>query len=49
VRRDIIGKVREISAGHFGIDPERVTELTDGAADQIGTVGDLMRMIEGRH
>jgi acyl carrier protein len=71
-------KVREIIAGHFGIDPERVTdearfrddlgadwldrleviiaiedqvsgfELTDVVADQIDTVGDLMRVIEGR-
>jgi acyl carrier protein len=69
-------KVREIIAGHFGIDPERVTdearfhddlgadwldrleviiaiedqvsgfELADVVADQIGTVGDLMRAVE---
>ena len=72
-------KVREIIAGHFGIDPERVTdearfnddlgadwldrlkviiaidcqvsgfEMADVIADQIETVGDLMRAIEGRH
>ena len=77
MRSDITGKVREIIAGHFGIDPGRVTdearfrddlgadwldrleviiaiedqvsgfELTDVAADQIDTVGDLMRMIAG--
>jgi acyl carrier protein len=70
-------KVREIIAGHFGIDPARVTdearfrddlgadwldrleviiaievqvsgiEMADVVADQIDTVGDLMRMIEG--
>jgi acyl carrier protein len=69
-------KVREIIAGHFGIDPERVTdeahfrddlgadwldrleviiaiedqvsgfELADVVADQIDTVGDLMRALE---
>jgi acyl carrier protein len=79
VQSDITVKVREIIAGHFGIDPERVTdearfrddlgadwldrleviiaiedqvsgfELTDVAADQIDTVGDLMRVIAGRH
>jgi acyl carrier protein len=69
-------KVREIIAGHFGIDPEHVTdeahfrddlgadwldrleviiaiedqvsgfELVDVVADQIDTVGDLMRALE---
>jgi acyl carrier protein len=69
-------KVREIIAGHFGIDPGRVTdearfhddlgadwldrleviiaiedqvsgfELADVVADQIDTVGDLMRAVE---
>ena len=72
-------KVREIIAGHFGIDPTRVTdearfrddlgadwldrleviiaiedqvagfEMADVVADQIDTVGDLMRAIEGRN
>ena len=69
-------KVREIIAGHFGIDPSRVTDnarfqddfgadwldrleviiaiedevpgfaMADVVADQIDTVGDLMRVIE---
>jgi acyl carrier protein len=69
-------KVREIIAGHFGLDPKRVTdearfrddlgadwldrlevivaiedqiagfELADVVADQIDTVGDLMRAID---
>ena len=69
-------KVREIIAGHFGIDPARVTDdarfqsdlgadwldrleviiaiedevpgfaMADVVADQIDTVGDLMRVIE---
>ena len=69
-------KVREIIAGHFGVDPNRVTdearfrddlgadwldrlevivaiedqisgcELADIVADQIDTVGDLMRAID---
>jgi hypothetical protein len=47
VQSDITGKVREIIAGHLGVDPGRATELTDVAADQIDTVGDLMRVIEG--
>jgi acyl carrier protein len=72
-------RVREIIAGHFGIDPKRVTnearfrddfgadwldrleliiaiedqvsgfELSDVVADHIDTVGDLMRVIEGRN
>ena len=72
-------KVREIIAGHFGIDPERATdgvrflddlgadwldrleviiaidcqvsgfEMADVVADQIETVGDLMRVIEGKN
>ena len=72
-------KVREIIAGHFGIDPERLTddarfrddlgadwldrlevmiaiedqisgfEIADVVADQIDTIGDLMRVIEGRY
>jgi acyl carrier protein len=71
-------KVREIIAGHFGIDPARVTdearfrddlgadwldrleviiaiedqvsgfEMADVVADEIDTVGDLMRVMEGR-
>ena len=70
-------QVREIVAGHFGIDPNRLTddarfredlgadwldrlellisiedqvtgfELADVVADQIDTVGDLMRTVEG--
>jgi len=77
VQSNIAVKVREIIAGHFGIDPERVTDearfrddlgadwldrleviiaiedqvsgfaLADVVADQIDTVGDLMRVIEG--
>jgi acyl carrier protein len=69
-------KVRQIIAGHFGIDPDRLTdearfsddlgadwldrlelmiaiedhvagfEIDDLAADQIDTIGDLMRVIE---
>jgi acyl carrier protein len=68
-------KVREIIAGHFGIDPSRVTDdarfqddlgadwldrleviiaidevpgfaMADVVADQIDTVGDLMRVID---
>ncbi len=79
MQSDITLKVREIIAGHFGIDRERVTdearfrddlgadwldrleviiaiedqvsgfELADIAADQIDTVGDLMRVIECGH
>jgi acyl carrier protein len=71
-------KVRKIIAGHFGVDPERVTdqarfqddlgadwldrlelmiaiedqisgfEIADVVADQIDTIGDLMRVIESR-
>ena len=71
-------KVREIIAGHFGIDPERVTDearfrddlgadwldrleliiaidcqvsgfqIGNVVADQMDTVGDLLRAIEGR-
>jgi acyl carrier protein len=69
-------KVREIIAGHFGIDPNRLTdeshfrdlgadwldrlelmiaiedrvpgfEIADVLAEQIDTIGDLMRLIEG--
>jgi acyl carrier protein len=69
-------KVREIIAGHFGIDPDRLTdesrfrddlggdwlhrlelmiaiedqisgfEIADVVADEIDTIGDLMRVIE---
>jgi acyl carrier protein len=76
VQSKINVKVREIIAGHFGIDPARVTNevrfqddlgadwldrleviiaiedkvpgfaMTDVVADQIDTVGDLMRVIE---
>ena len=72
-------RVKEIIAGHFGIDPERATdaarfrddlgadwldrleviiaidcqvsgfEMADVVADQIETVGDLMRVIEGKN
>jgi acyl carrier protein len=78
MRNNLNVKVREIIAGHFGIDPERVTdearfredlgadwldrleviiaiecqisgfEIGDVVADQIETVGDLMRVIENR-
>jgi acyl carrier protein len=78
MHNDLIVKVREIIAGHFGIDPNRLTddarfrddlgadwldrlevmiaiedqisgfELADVVADQIDTIGDLMRIIEGR-
>jgi acyl carrier protein len=78
MHKDLIIKVREIIAGHFGIDPDSLTddarfrddlgadwldrlevmiaiedqisgfELADVVADQIGTVGDLIRVIEGR-
>ena len=77
MQSNITVKVREIIAGHFGIDLARVTdearfrddlgadwldrleviiaiedqvsgfELADVVADQIDTVGDLMRVIEG--
>jgi acyl carrier protein len=70
--------VRQIIAGQFGVEPQRVTddarfsddlgadwldrlevmiaiedhisgfEITDVVADQIDTVGDLIRVIEGR-
>jgi acyl carrier protein len=79
VQNNITLKVREIMAGHFGIEPQRVTdearfrddfgadwldrleliiaiedqvsgfELSGVVADHIDTVGDLMRIIEGRH
>ena len=78
MRKNLNVKVREIIAGHFGVDPDRVTdearfrddlgadwldrleviiaikcqfsgfEMGDVVADQIDTVGDLMRVIE-RH
>src|ERR1700692_3804559 len=78
VHNNLSVKVREIIAGHFGIDPERLTddarfrddlgadwldrlevmiaiedqvagfEMADVVADQISTVGDLMRAIEGQ-
>jgi acyl carrier protein len=78
MHNDLIIKVREIIAGHFGIDPDSLTddarfrddlgadwldrlevmiaiedqisgfELADVVADQIGTVGDLIRVIENR-
>jgi acyl carrier protein len=78
MHKDLIIKVREIIAGHFGIDPDSLTddarfrddlgadwldrlevmiaiedqisgfELADVVADQIDTVGDLIRVIEGR-
>ena len=71
-------KVREIIAGHFGVDPDCLTddarfrddlgadwldrlevmiaiedqisgfEIADVVADKIDTIGDLMRVIEGR-
>ena len=76
---NVNNKVREIIAGHFGIDPARVTDearfrddlgadwldrleviiaiedqvaglaMADVVADQIDTVGDLMRAIEGQN
>src|SRR5260370_18338190 len=79
MRNNLNVKVREIIAGHFGIDPERVTdearfrddlgadwldrlevivaiecqvsgfEIADVVADQIETIGDLMRVIEDRY
>jgi acyl carrier protein len=75
---ELVDKVREIVARHFGIDTEQLTadahfqedlgadwldrlelliviedqipgfEIADVVADQIDTVGDLMRAIEGR-
>ena len=78
MHKDLIIKVREIIAGHFGIDPDSLTddarfsddlgadwldrlevmiaiedqisgfELADVVADQIDTIGDLIRVIEGR-
>jgi len=78
MQQNINLKVREIIAGHFGIEPQRVTdearfrddfgadwldrleliialedqvsgfELSDVVADQIDTVGDLMRAIGDR-
>ena len=78
MQQNINLKVREIIAGHFGIEPQRVTdearfrddfgadwldrleliialedqvsgfELSDVVADQIDTVGDLMRAIGGQ-
>jgi acyl carrier protein len=78
MHNDLIVKVREIIAWHFGVDPNSLTddarfrddlgadwldrlevmiaigdqisgfELADVVADQIGTVGDLIRVIEGR-
>jgi acyl carrier protein len=78
MHNNLIVKVREIIAGHFGIDPNSLTddarfrddlgadwldrlevmiaiedqisgfELVDVVADQIDTVGDLIRVIEGR-
>ena len=79
MQNNVNSKVREIIAGHFGIDPARVTdesrfrddlgadwldrleviiaiedqvagfEMADVVADQIDTVGDLMRAIEGQN
>jgi acyl carrier protein len=79
MQSNLIIKVREIIAVHFGIDLESVTEdarfrddfgadwldrleliiaiedqvsgfeLSGVVADHIDTVGDLMRVIEGRH
>jgi acyl carrier protein len=79
MRNNLNVKVREIIAGHFGIDPKRVTdaarfrddleadwldlleviiaidcqlssfEIGDVVADQIDTVGDLMRLIESHN
>jgi acyl carrier protein len=78
VHNNLTVKVREIIAGHFGIDPNGLTddarfrddlgadwldrlevmiaiedqisgfEIADVVADQIDTIGDLMRVIEGR-
>ena len=79
MHNNLNAQVREIIAGHFGIDPERATdearfrddlgadwldrlevmiaiedqvagfEMADVVADQINTVGDLMRAIEGQN
>ncbi len=76
MQHDFNLKVREIIAGHFGVDPKRIIdaarfrddfgadwldrleliiaiedqvpgfELSDAVADNIDTVGDLMRAIE---
>jgi acyl carrier protein len=78
MQNDLSVKIREIIAGHFGVDPICLTEearfrddlggdwldrlevlitieeqisgfeIADVVADQIETVGDLMRVIEGR-
>ena len=77
MQNNLIVRVREIVAGHFGLDPDRLTddarfqedlgadwldrlellitiedqisgfEIADVVAEQIDTVGDLMRTIEG--
>ena len=79
MQSNVSSKVREIIAGHFGIDPARVTNeahfrddlgadwldrlevifaiedevptfaMADIVADQIDTVGDLMRVVEGQN
>jgi acyl carrier protein len=78
MHNDLVVKVREIIAGHFGINPDGLTddarfrddlgadwldrlevmiaiedqisgfELADVVADQIDTIGDLMRIIDCR-
>jgi acyl carrier protein len=79
VHNDVDLQVRRIIAGHFGVEPQGVTDearfhdefgadwldrleliiaiedrvsgfkLADVVADQIDTLGDLMRAIEGGH
>jgi len=78
MQSSINNRVREIIAGHFGVDPARVTNearvrddlgadwldrleviiaiedqvpgfaMADVVAEQIDTVGDLMRVVEGK-